>query len=119
MFQINTKLRGNLGEDLASDFLIQKGYKIIERNFHSRFGEIDIIALNGKNLVFIEVKTRKSTNFGTPLEAVTSWKIQKIQKTAEYFSLLHPNLPKNLRIEVVSVDLRNHSKPQVTLTAVD
>lgn len=109
-----TKPLGNLGETLASEFLIKKGYKIIQRNFHSRYGEVDIIAISNGNLVFVEVKTRTNKNFGTPIEAVTKSKIEKIMATANYFSMLNQNLPKNLRIEVVSVDLSGE-KPEISL----
>lgn len=110
----NTKSRGSQGEDIASSFLTSKGYKIIARNFHSRFGEIDIIAIHNQILVFVEVKTRWSNRFGSPVEAVTPWKISKIKKTSEYYSSLNPNLPKKLLIEIVSVDLTNEI-PSITL----
>ncbi len=111
----STKSRGNQGEDIASSFLISKGYTILTKNFHSRFGEIDIIATFGSALVFIEVKTRWSAKFGSPVEAVTPWKLVKIRKTGEYYSLLNPNLPKKLLIEVVSIDLTQGSNPIVRL----
>lgn len=108
---------GKKGEDLASKFLIQKGYKIIKRNFHSIYGEIDIIATHENSLVFIEVKTRSNTRFGLPIEAVTPRKIENIQKTAEYFCLQNPNMPKSQKIEVVSVDT-SQDKPNIILTSV-
>lgn len=97
---------GHLAEDFAASFLSSKGYKIIERNFRSRFGEIDIIAIKDNKLIFIEVKARWSDRFGKPVEAVTPQKIWKIRKTAEYFSLLNPKLPESLRIEVVAIEIR-------------
>lgn len=98
---------GALAEDFAANFLSAQGYKIIDRNFRSRFGEIDIIALHGNLLVFVEVKARWSLKFGRPEEAVTPQKIWKITKTAEYYSLMHPNLPQSMRIEVVSLTIEN------------
>lgn len=98
---------GNKGEDIAEGLLLQNGYKIIERNFSGRFGEIDIIALDAQTLVFVEVKTRKDRRFGMPQEAVTAQKLYKIKKTAEYYSLLHPDLPKKIRIDVVALILNN------------
>lgn len=72
---------GQKGEEIASKYLIKKGYKIIARNWHySKNAEIDIIAEEKNCLVFIEVKTRKTLNFGHPFEAITSKKIQKIHK---------------------------------------
>lgn len=73
---------GKLGEDLVCVFLEKKGYNILERNFHSRWGEIDIIAKDGDAVVFVEVKTRKSSAFGAPAEYVTLAKKKKIIKTA-------------------------------------
>ena len=96
---------GNKGEQIAVELLTNKGYKIIEQNFSSRFGEIDIIALDGQTLVFVEVKTRKNLRFGLPQEAVTRQKLYRIRRTAEYYSLLHPDLPKKLRIDVVALVL--------------
>ena len=98
---------GKLGEDFAVKFLLQKDYRILARNFRSRFGEIDIVAQKGDALVFVEVKTRWSKKFGGPFEAVTPWKIQKIKRTAEYYSLLHPKLPKKLLIEIVGLEIEN------------
>ncbi len=85
--------------------LQSKGYKIIGRNFRSRFGEIDIIALDADSLVFVEVKARWSKKFGSPEEAVTFQKLQKIRKTGEYYSLTHPSLPQKLRIDVVALEI--------------
>lgn len=111
------KSKGNFGEDLASKFLIQNGYKVIKRNFHSRFGEIDIIATKNNTLVFVEVKTRSNSRFGSPIEAVTPKKVENIRKTAEYFCMQNPQMPQKLTIEVVSVDLTDKI-PHVTLTPV-
>lgn len=73
---------GKMGEDIVCEFLRRKGYDIIERNYHSRYGEIDILAKDGDVWVFVEVKTRKSSAFGTPAEYVTAAKMKKIIKTA-------------------------------------
>ena len=100
---------GKLAEDYAVKLLIQKGYKIIDRNFRSRFGEIDIVSIKENALVFVEVKARWSNKFGSPEEAVTPSKLWKIRQTAEYYSILHPDLPKSLRIEVVSIEIANSS----------
>lgn len=94
-----------IGEDLATDYLKKKGYKIIERNFRKGYGEIDIIALIDKTLVFIEVKTRTSNAFGTPIEAISYYKLKSLIKTAEFYSHLHPELSQALRIDAISVML--------------
>lgn len=101
---------GNLGESLALKHLRNKGYKILKRNFRSKFGEIDIIALEGNDLVFVEVKTRWSQSFGSPEEAITPWKIKKIIKAGEYLKLLHPELPDSLRLDAVVIDLNSEGK---------
>lgn len=105
MPQKGTSKFGSLAEDYAAKFLATKGFKVLERNFRSRFGEIDIIALDEPTLVFVEVKARWSRKFGAPEEAVTKSKLWKIQKTAEYYSILHPDLPKKMRIDVVAIEI--------------
>ena len=77
--------RGKCAEDIASSFLRKKGYKIIERNFHCYFGEIDIIAENENYLVFVEVKYREGDGFGGAIGAVTPAKQIKLKKTAQYY----------------------------------
>src|SRR5690242_10711551 len=94
-----------LGEDLATKFLENKGYKILERNFRKGYGEIDIVALDNDTLVFIEVKTRSSNKFGTPFEQITPFKIRALERTAIFYKKLHPTLPEALRIDAVSVEL--------------
>ena len=94
-----------IGEEFAASFLRKKGYKIIERNFRKGYGEIDIIALKNKILIFVEVKTRISINFGTPFESITPWKLRSLIKTAQFYKSLHPPLPQSLRIDAVSVKL--------------
>lgn len=98
-------LEGKQGEDIASDYLKKQGYKIIERNFKKRYGEIDIVAIDKDVLVFVEVKTRSSNQFGSPLESITPWKLKSVIKTAQYYKLTHKNLPDSLRIDAVSIKL--------------
>lgn len=98
------------GEELATNFLRQKGFKIIERNFRKGYGEIDIIATKDKTLVFIEVKTRTSNKFGTPLESITYFKLKTLIKTAEFYKILNPHLPEQMRIDAISVELDNLEK---------
>ena len=104
------KSLGRLGEELAVKQLKNNGYRILEQNFRSKFGEIDIIAQDADDLVFIEVKTRWSKSFGPPEEAITSWKIRRIIKAGEYYKLLHPETPEALRIDAVAVDLSSEGK---------
>ena len=77
----NNILKGKQGENIAEDYIKKLGYKIIERNWHySKNAEIDIIAEDNGTLVFIEVKTRTTLNYGHPFEAINETKIQKIHK---------------------------------------
>jgi len=76
---------GDAGEDLAAAALKQQGYKILERNYETSLGEIDLIARQGKVLVFIEVKTRKNERFGAPQDAVNPAKQNKYRRLADYY----------------------------------
>ncbi len=110
---------GKIAEDFAVSYLSSRGYKVIERNFHSRFGEIDIIALKNTCLIFIEVKARWNMKFGAPAEAVTPQKLWKIGKTGEYYAFLHPNMPKKMQIEVVSLQIVEGKIKECRIIAVD
>lgn len=105
MSQLPRQLLGKEGEDIAADYLKKHGYRIITRNFRSRYGELDIVALHNQTLIFIEVKTRIGNEFGLPEEAVTPRKLREVIKTGEYFKLLHPELPEALRIDVVAIEM--------------
>lgn len=96
-----------LGEDIAADYLKKNGYKIIERNFRRGYGEIDIICIKNKTLVFVEVKARTSDKFGSPAEAITYFKLKSLIKTAEFYKISNPNLPDSLRIDAILITLRN------------
>ena len=82
---MTSRERGIWGEDEACRYLQSKGFSVIERNYHSRFGEIDIIADDCGCLVFVEVKTRKSKSYGYACEYVTESKMKKIILTAEAY----------------------------------
>ena len=74
--------KGRTGEELAAEFLSKQGIEIIERNYHTKFGEIDLIGFDKSTIIFIEVKLRNNDNFGTPVEAVTQTKLKRIYKSA-------------------------------------
>lgn len=106
--------KGKYGEELAADFLIKSGYKIIDKNYKfSRYGEIDIIALEKDTLCFIEVKTRTNNNFGSGLEAVTKEKLMKITACIQKYIQDTKIKFKNYRIDVISIELKN-LKPEIT-----
>ena len=89
---MNNKEIGMLGEELAVKLLENKGYKILERNYATKPGEIDIIAINGRVIIFTEVKTRISSNMGKGREAVNDIKQSKIRKAAEIY-LMRTQIP--------------------------
>lgn len=93
---------GDWGEELIVGYLAEKGFRLVERNWHSRYGEIDIIAENGELLLFVEVKTRKSGKFSQPYEAVDYRKQQKIRTTVETYLMKHPSSLQP-RLDVASV----------------
>lgn len=101
-----------LGENLACEYLVRKGYKIIERNFRKKYQEIDIIATHaqGPTLVFVEVKTRRSGAFGSPFESIAPWKLKHLVKLAQFYKLLHPRLPDDLRIDAIGLILSYDDK---------
>lgn len=103
-------LIGKTGENHAEEFLISCGYQIITRNFHSRYGEIDLIAIDQNvtphQLIFMEVKTRTSDLFGLPQESVTYSKRSKMLKTAIHFiNSSTQNLPHIWRMDAIAVKL--------------
>ena len=99
---------GNLGEDLAVKFLLEKGYELLERNFFKPFGEIDIIAKDKDYLVFIEVKARKNVNFGFPREFVNKNKIKKIQDVAQMYMLEKNLFGIKIRFDVIEIIFDEH-----------
>jgi len=104
---------GERGERLAVAFLKKKGYKIVEQNFKTRIGEIDIIALDGVTLVFVEVKARGSISYGQPFEAVTAFKRRKIKNVALLYLKRLSEVP-SCRFDVISINYGNLS-PEVEL----
>lgn len=102
---MNNKVIGNLGEKIALEYLKKSGYSILNRNYRCPLGEIDIITTFKNDLIFVEVKTRTSTKFGYPREAVNYYKQSKIIKVAEYFILYNNKIffNKTPRFDVVEI----------------
>ena len=94
---------GALGEEAAALALKKKGYKIIERNYRSKMGEIDIIAKDDHTLVFVEVKARSTTNYGHPFESINSKKMQNIFKAGLAYLKNTKEKYKKYRIDIISV----------------
>ncbi|MGQ9818769.1 MAG: YraN family protein [Candidatus Kapaibacteriales bacterium] len=97
---------GKVGEDIASEFLTQSGYKILKRNFHfGRLGEIDIIAEKDQVLVFFEIKVQTTDSFGDAKFWITKSKQQKLRKVAEGFLYINKLKDKICRFDAIFVDL--------------
>ncbi len=96
---------GQSGEEFAVRYLRRKNYRILQRNFRTKIGEIDIIASTGKTLIFCEVKTRLSKAYGHPIEAVTPSKQRTIRKVAEVYLAMAKNLSQfeSIRFDVISI----------------
>ncbi len=101
---------GFLGEKLAKDFLKKKGYRILETNYRCPEGEIDIIARHKDYLVFVEVRTKTSLEFGSPEESITPAKMAKLRASASYFKQTRGDLLPLWRIDVVAVELDQKGK---------
>ena len=109
---MNNRLLGNIGEDIANSHLISNGYTIIQRNFRTKNGEIDIIARDGKYTAFIEVKARKSLAFGYPREAVTGFKQDRIKNMANLYIAKKKLNNTSIRFDIVEVILNNDDSPK-------
>jgi putative endonuclease len=101
-----TKALGARGEDLAVQYLKKKGFKVIERNYHCSAGEIDLIAREKNTLVFVEIKTRSSSDYGLPQDAVDRFKQKKMIEVARAYLAEH-HLTEDIpaRFDVVAIQL--------------
>lgn len=109
---------GTWGEALAADFLVHLGYSIIERNVRTPYGEIDLVVCSDMatipEIVMVEVKTRSSTKFGFPEEAVSHRKKEHMVNSAQAFMQAHPELGGNWRIDVIAIQKSGgDSKPSI------
>ena len=108
---MSRKDTGARGEKLAQDFLKKRGYRILETNYRCPEGEVDIIAWYEDSLVFVEVRTKTSLEFGTPEESITSAKKRRMRASAMYYRQTHGNALLPWRIDVVAVELDQRGKP--------
>ncbi len=107
-------LTGNLGEEMAVKYLMDKGYTILHRNWRHLHWEIDIIAVKISRLHFIEIKTRRTTTFGHPEEDVSKKKIKNLMGAAEEFLLLHPDW-KLIQFDILSITMEKNKQPEFFL----
>lgn len=103
MFKTDRIDLGKSGEEKAAEFLREKGFRVVARNYRTRIGEVDLICKDGEQIVFVEVKTRRSLAFGDGAEAVNHRKREKLIKAAQLFlkSIRREDAP--FRFDVVSV----------------
>ena len=97
-------LAGQKAERAAASFLASRGLEILARNYRSRWGEIDIIAVDNGDIVFVEVKYRRSSSFGGALASITNSKKRKIALTPLDFLIHHPHCEHNIRFDIIAIE---------------
>lgn len=108
------KIFGNRGEDLAASYLQDKGLRVLEQQYRAPIGEIDLICEDGEEIVFVEVKTRKSRTFGYPEESVTPQKLKKIAQVAQWYVREHALESRPFRIDVVAIEMNDGEELKIT-----
>ncbi len=103
---------GRTGERLAAEELLRRGYCVLEKNVRCVYGEIDLVAEDGQDLVFVEVKTRRGNSYGLPEESITARKRQKLMQLAAYYLDLHDCAHCSWRIDVVAVQMSQQGRLQ-------
>jgi TIGR00252 family protein len=106
-----TQSTGRLGESLAAEFLVKQRYVILAHNYRKPYGEVDIIARDGKTLVFVEVKTRISSDFGSPFEAVDVRKQRRISRIAQEYLQSYDLVGAPARFDVIAIRLDSDNRP--------
>ena len=96
---------GRWGEQLAAQYLESHGYKVLDRNWRCRRGEIDLVAKEGDVLVFVEVKTRRGRDYGTPEEALTRYKVKRLLELGQRYMLERDLEDVEWRVDLVAVEL--------------
>ncbi len=107
---MNRKQLGNWGENLAAKTLQERGYTIMERNYRTPYGEMDIICRNQEAVVFVEVKTRTNRAYGYPEDAITAKKRAHLEETALSYLQEHPEVNGAWRIDVISIEVKPGSE---------
>ena len=111
-------LLGKAGEDLACRELRRRGYAVVARRYRTRAGEIDIVASDGATIVFVEVKTRRTSRFGTPQEAVTWRKCARLRAMAADYLARRGLSDSPCRFEVVAVTIGDRRRPRLEIVPV-
>jgi putative endonuclease len=114
--KIFNRQTGTLGESLAANYLEKQGYQTVARNFHNRFGEIDLICLSKdkQTLIFIEVKTKIGHNFGSPEEMINRHKLEQVYRTSQIYLLNNPVYKSiSTRIDIIAVTLDSNNQVKI------
>lgn len=107
----NKQQFGAWGERQAEEYLTRRGLMVLERNFRTPSGEIDLVMRHNDQIVFVEVKTRSSEVFGLPEESVTELKKEHLLLAAQKYMEDHPEVPDEWRVDVVSIIRKRGSDP--------
>lgn len=99
-------LLGRRGEQLAAEYLVGLGHEIVERNWRCEYGEIDVVSRHATDIIFTEVKTRRSLTRGHPLEAITPQKLARLRRLAGAWVAANPHHPRRIRIDAIGIIAR-------------
>ena len=102
---------GRKGESTAISFLEKQGHTILERNYRTPYGEIDIISKSAESIIFVEVKTRASGTLGPPEISITRRKAEHMRSAAEYYIQQHPELNNDWRVDVIAIEMLTGDRP--------
>ena len=106
---------GSWGEQVAAQYLEMRGFTILDRNYRTPYGEIDLIAQKEDMIIFVEVKTRSGKEFGMPEDAITPKKREHLTQCAQYYWLQYDDEKVDWRIDVISIiTIKNQTQPEVT-----
>ncbi|WP_166873640.1 YraN family protein [Salinibacterium sp. ZJ450] len=105
-------LLGKAGEELAAQFLEDAGYTVLDRNWHCRHGEIDLIVCDGAETAFVEVKTRRSVAYGHPFEAISAAKMGRMRRLAALWCEVHPGAPA-IRLDAIAIIWPRDAAPSI------
>ncbi len=111
---MTNKQLGDKGENIAIEYLVKKGFKIIDSNVFTRFGEIDIVAYGNKSYHFVEVKCRKSYKYGSALESISSNKISHLLKSIDIYLSKNSLHNAAISVDLIAIDFSKESdKPKI------
>lgn len=104
---------GRWGEERAAQYLLSKGYEIVARNVRNEYGELDLITMHEGEMIFVEVKARRSGQFGLPEEAITPAKQKNILDAAQAYLQEHAQFEGDWRVDVISIRRREGQSPEI------